>query len=274
MDYVEDRAKEVFEKVTRRQLTRWDKPPRQGAVDFRCVDVPTVSLEVKRVTNKEFHLTQARVYRDGGFRPSSRLTMRWSIGADAPTSGDRAQAPDVKRWAEEGEDILLGLEQAGITCTRGAPLQVDPKRGWYGPMREFWEVFGDAIATATHPTPRMPPGFEVVTAWGHMCSDDPNALAAVVDEFLGGDTGGARNLRDKLGRSDDDSRDAFLVVTSAVDEAWLLDDWGHERPPSNPLALPEMIDRVWVIGGGPTVWWFDSAGWHGAKVEADAKTYR
>ena len=113
-------------------------------------------------------------------------------------------------------------------------------------------------------TPKMPAGIEFRGAWGTVCADDPNKLASLVEDFLAGPSREAENLRIKLGRSRDEERHAFLVLTSAVGQAWLFDDWGPSRLPDTPMRLPAEVDTVWLTRGGPTVWWCDRTGWSGA----------
>jgi hypothetical protein len=272
MDPSEQLARAAFEQITGRRLTEWDVPPRVGAVDFRCQDEPTVSLEVKRVTVESFHAALARVDEHGTFLPSQNLSKRWLILAEAPTRNRPRALPDIKRWRDQGEAVLVALESRGITCSQDAAPEFHPSQGFYGPMMDFHRLFGDALALAHDATPNMPPGIDFHASWGYSCPDDPNILAAAVDEFVTGSSKEAVNLRDKLERSTDDKRHAFLVVSLAVDEAWLFDRWGANRLPSEPLTLPDFIDRAWVTVGGATTWWFEEATWHGATPPTSSLT--
>jgi hypothetical protein len=67
----------------------------------------------------------------------------------------------------------------------------------------------------------------------------------------------AENLRRELGQTADEERHEFLVLTIAIDEAWLFDRWGTECLPTMRFALPEEIDTVWVYSHGPVVWRVD-----------------
>ena len=115
------------------------------------------------------------------------------------------------------------------------------------------------------PTRHKRPGIRFASGWGNVCPDDPNALAEVVLSFVNDDARPESvNLRSKLGASGDDERHAFIVLTGAIDEAWLLDFWGEQRLPTTDIRLPESIDYLWLTRGGPTTWRADRTnGWQG-----------
>jgi hypothetical protein len=161
------------------------------------------------------------------------------------------------------ETALLGLEQRGVTCTRGAQIEVDLKTSRpTGPLIDFLVATENAIAMSHEATPHMPPGITFVGGWSGVCPDDPDVLGEVIREFLIGSSPEAQNLRRKLGQSTDEERHAFLVLTSAIDEAWLFDRWGTERLPAMRFAPPDGIDTVWVYSHGLAVWRLDrEAGW-------------
>jgi hypothetical protein len=262
-------AKKLFETVTHRTLTEWDIPPRQGAVDFRCTDIPALSLEVKRLTAQGFHDRLAELERVPDFTPSSKLSCHWGFAIEVPTLGQAAPRFKLAGLPEKMEPVLLECEARGIRNTRSASIEFDLRTGYpCGPVFELRKLVGSAIGIATPSTPNLPAGIRFHGAWGHACADDPDRLAVVAEDFLAGASKEATNLRDKLAASDDDERHAFLVLTGAVGQGWLLDDWGTERLPSRPINLPACIERVWITRGGPTVWCCDRSAWSAARIDA------
>gem|GEM_PF-3979854 len=272
MDASERFAKRAIETISGRPLVAWDVSPRQGAVDFRCLESPTIAVEVKRLAMHDFEQARNRVSRYGGLVASSEVAMCWSVLIELPTDGHPGVAPDVRRLAAELGPILVALEQRGISSTRGAHMDWDEVRGWHGPVVEFLRLAGDAMAMATPASEQLPAGITLVGGWGAACKDDPNVTARVAEEFINGDSKQALNMREKLGRSTDAERHAFILLTDCVAQAWLFDDWGCTRMPTARLKLPEEIDCLWISRGGTSVWWFDESGWHGTEMERQDDT--
>jgi len=266
MDPAEALAKARFERIDGRTLVEWDVAPRQGAVDFRAIKSPTASVEVKRLTVQDFHAGLARVSSVPDFEPSDVLAHQWHLMVAVSTSGTAQPFVRMKGLREKLEPILVEFEARGVTSTRGASYDFDPAtRTIGGPLAEYRRLIGDSLAIAHTATPHMPSGIRFASGWGNVCPDDPNALAEVVLAFVNDDAKSESvNLRSKLGTCGDDERHAFIVLTGAIEEAWLLDDWGVERLPTTGVRLPETIDVLWITRGGPTTWRADrTKGWQG-----------
>ena len=266
MDPAEVLAKARFERIDGRTLRDWDVPPRQGAVDFRVVESPTASVEVKRLTAQEFHAGLAHVSSVPDFEPSDVLAQQWHLMVEMSTSRSSQPTVPMKGLRKKLEPILAEFEARGVNSTRGASYDFDPATRTFGaPLAEYRRLVGNTLAVAHTPTRHKRPGIRFASGWGNVCPDDPNALAEVVLSFVNDDARPESvNLRSKLGASGDDERHAFIVLTGAIDEAWLLDFWGEQRLPTTDIRLPESIDYLWLTRGGPTTWRADRTnGWQG-----------
>lgn len=124
---VQPRPDEAFaaarwEAVTGRKLEFWEKPPRNGVVDFRCLSEPTVSLEVKQLTERGFHQDLKEFQKQSRFLATDRLQRRWSVHYSLPTNQSPNRPPKLAGLLEDLVPVLVELEKQGISSSSDGML--------------------------------------------------------------------------------------------------------------------------------------------------------
>ena len=125
------RARALLEQELERQLTR--APERAiPTVDYRIPE-RDVGIEVKRVTNAEYHdLTSA--FAKARHLDSDRLTGRWAVLVDRPTlSTSLEPMPDFR---DDDPELIAYWESQGFTVRRRADLEADWRATHPGPPRK------------------------------------------------------------------------------------------------------------------------------------------
>lgn len=223
-------AKSRWEQATGRSLVEWDVDGRQNAVDFRCLDAPTVSLEVKLLTDQDVQRSTAirskRPAHDDG-----RLSRRWHVLVPHETPGPKPA---------EVVESLAALEAVGVWSTYQLG-DSEEQRTALADWRQRWR----AIQAQGHVVRDLAPGVDVggvSTSVGR----SPDLAASRIEQWLHSGSDHTVNLAKKLAASDDSLREGFLVTTSAIGFTFGFKDWTLSDLPNRQIALPEGIDAIWV----------------------------
>jgi hypothetical protein len=212
----------------------WDRLPRQGVYDLRCVHLNRViAVEAKLVMDEDLERMLRRIERLG-FRPDLRLARRWTVVLRHGT--------DVRAAIAELPDVLARMEAHGWVDRLG-----------YGQARRagFADDFDSRGITGTWSTPTRTgkaSGFvlrsQAVWAFPEALPD----LSAFVSDLFADETSGlVRDLRRQLSTgSDADERHAFLVIGHEYPHSWQLSRCLSRDLPSEPPRLPAPINGVWL----------------------------
>lgn len=242
-------------------------PASASAVDLRCIEPPTLGIEVKWLSVREFHEAECPP------TPVLNLLVFGGTGAemeralDVPDGWASRPAPDCVacsgtlslcswRWKSEGSRPRAEPHTSSIRT-----FEQKPCLGFPATRRQRYRLF-----YASHSRPAL--GDRTHWRLGGRLRRRSERDRSGLEEFLNGNSKEAINLRTKLRRCSDDERHAFICMTDAIEQAWLFDDWGCDRVPTRHLQLPERIDCVWVTRGGLTVWRFDESGWECAQMRS------
>ena len=125
------RARALLEQELECQLTR--APERAiPTVDYRTPD-GNVGIEVKRVTNAEYHdLTSG--FARAGHLDSDRLTGRWAVVIDRPTLSTSLEP--MPHFRGDDPKLIAYWESQGATVRRRADLEAEWRATHPGPPRK------------------------------------------------------------------------------------------------------------------------------------------
>lgn len=256
----EEYAKQVVERALHRTLVHWDTDGRQGAVDIRAEDSPTISLEVKQFTSADIRVANNRSRKIDTWHPSTVLTRYWTLSVES------SPPPDLNRLIAEAEGLLEQLERHSIEHTRTLPpfdatTDEATRRHLNRTLLRIRQLLGGGAALSNETSQALRPGFFLLIAYELVSTIDPNEFARQVETWLKGED--ASNLRAKLSRSTDDQRHAFLYLDSAHPTN-LVGSARHvaEQLPTYQIDLPAGITHLWIAHPGVLIWRYDPLiGW-------------
>src|SRR5690606_35496856 len=256
----EDYAKQVVEPALHRTLVPWDTDGRQGAVDFRAVDSPTISLEVKQFTSADIRVARNRSEMIDTWHPSTVLTRHWTLSVES------SPPPDLESLIADAEGLLEQLERHGIEQTRTLPpfdstMGADTGSHLNRTLLRVRQLLGGGAAISNETSGARPPGFMLYLAYGLVSTVNPDEFAKPIEVWLRGDE--ASNLRNKLSRSTDDQRHAFIYLDSSHPPN-LVGSARHVagQLPTYQIDLPARTTHLWIAHPGVLLWRYDPLiGW-------------
>lgn len=303
----EMRARALLERVLG---CRFERVPQSDVptVDYRSVDEPPRSVEVKEITSHEYRdLTDA--YDANQSFDSTLLTGRWLVAIEAPSLSQKLQPmPDfpaddsqlISGFAAIGSVMLRAdredewrnqhpvLRQPTVRLKHLARdieqalriVEADGIVNTRGAMPSCVEVTralaeiqsrtAGAIGMRFSPSDGQSPGIDLALASGGTRTERADTMATRVQLWLDSDL--SLNLRRSLANEIDTERHAVLVFDPRTEpEHQAAVEQGLSFLPTTALELPSEVDALWFILGPLACGYMATVGWQAfAMPELDA----